>query len=86
MHTLSITYDKVRRNHIHNLLRLTTFLEKLFLKLLIVLRLDSDTAEYHLKHYYLPGEYMEMDIKIGGMGIGKISYQQYAKETLLKSK
>lgn len=86
LHQLSITYDKLRKNYVQNRLRLRAFLEQVFPELLTVLKLDSDTAIYLLKRYYLPRHFIEMDIEKEAIAIEKVSQKQHGKNTLQKLK
>jgi len=86
MHRLSITYDKLRRNYVQTRLRIRAFMEQLFPEFFQVLNLDTDTGKYLIKRYFLPGQYIQMDIEKESKVIVKISHQQHGRDTLNKLK
>ena len=84
MHRLSITYDKLRKNYVQNRLRIRALIEQVFPEFFKVLNLDTLTAKYLVKQYFLPQHYIEMDIEEETEKIRKVSQRRHGKETLLK--
>lgn len=86
MHRLSITYDKLRKNYVQNRLRIRALMEQLFPEFFQVLNLDTDTAKYLIKRYFLPRHYIELDMEKESKVIMKISQKQHGRDTLNKLK
>jgi transposase len=86
MHRLSITYDKLRKNYVQNRLRIRALIEQVFPEFFKVLNLDTLTAKYLVKRYFLPQHYIEMDIEEEAGKIKKVSQRRHGKDTLLKLK
>jgi transposase len=82
MHHLSITYDKLKKNLVQNRNRLRALVERVFPEFVTVLNLDTDTALYLLKHYFLPGHYIDMDMEEVIPEIQSISQKQHGRQTL----
>jgi transposase len=82
MHHLSITYDKLKKNLVQNRNRLRALVERVFPEFVTVLNLDTDTALYLLRHYFLPEHYVDMDIEEVVPQIQRISQKQHGRQTL----
>jgi hypothetical protein len=82
MHYLSITYDKLKKNLVQNRNRLRALIERVFPEFVTVLNLDTDTAQYLLKHYFLPEHFIDMDIDHVIPQIQNISQKQHGRDTL----
>lgn len=84
MHELSLTYCKMRKTLQQQRARLRAYIEYVFPEFLNIVNLDTETARYLLKDYFLPQHYLELDIESVGQQIGKISQNQYGHQTLEK--
>jgi transposase len=84
MHRLSITYDKLRKELAQNRARLRAALEQLFPEFLSVLEPDTLTAQYLLKQYLFPNEFLALDIAQEAKAISTISRHQHGLQTLLR--
>ena len=82
MHHYSITYNKLRDNLVQNKTRIRAQVERIFPEFLNILPIDTDTALYLLKSYFLPGDFLKLDIEGVSKEITKISQKQHGKETL----
>lgn len=82
LHHLSITYDKLKKNLVQNRNRLRALVERVFPEFVTVLNLDTDTALYLLRHYFLPEHYVDMDIEEVIPQIQRISQKQHGRQTL----
>jgi len=86
MHHYSITYNKLKDNLVQNKTRIRALVERIFPEFINVLSLDTDTALYLLKSYFLPQDFLEIDTEEVSKEIMKISQKQHGKETLRKLK
>jgi transposase len=86
MKTLSLTYDKLRKDLQSNQARLRSQIKRIFPEFLQTVTLNTKTALYLLSKYLYPEEYIAMDISIIATEIRKISYQQYNQDTLIELK
>lgn len=84
MHELGITYAKIRKNLLQQRLRTRAYVEYVFPEFFQAVDLDTETARFLLKQYFLPRHYLDLDIKMVGAHLAKISNQQYGVETLRK--
>jgi transposase len=82
MHELAIIYAKIRKNLLQQRLRTRAYIEYVFPEFFEVIDLDTDTARFLLKQYFLPQHYLQLDTETVGAQIDKISRQQYSIETL----
>jgi transposase len=82
--TLSITYDKLRKDLNRNLQRVGSFVGRYFPEFLQILNLGTDTARYLLSRYYLPHHFIQMDVEKEGRVIARISRSQHGTETLMR--
>ncbi len=76
-HELSLTYDKIRKSLQQQTARLRALIERVFPELLTLLRLDSLTARHLLRHYLLPGEYLQLDLATETRNLQQISRNQH---------
>ena len=81
---LGITYDKLRKELAQNRSRLRSALEQLFPEFLSVLEPDTQTAQYLLKRYLFPKDFLAMDIAHEAKAIAAISRHQHGLQTLLR--
>ena len=86
MHHYSITYNKLKENLVQNKGRIRAQIERIFPEFLDILSIDTNTAKYLLKRYFLPKHFLEIDIKKEAKQIMQISRSQHGEETLLKLK
>jgi len=84
MHTLSISYNKLRKDHSSYQGRLRAAIELIFPEFLEVITLGTKTSFYLLGKYIFPEEYLNMDIEFESLQIGNISRQQYGIKHLQK--
>jgi transposase len=82
MHNLSIAYHKLRKELVCNRQRLRAFMDLVFPEFLNIIKPDTQTALYLLKKYFLPQDFINMDIKKEALIIKKISISQYGLESL----
>lgn len=73
MHKLSITYDKLRKNYVQDCNRIHSLIDRVFPEFFKVFDLDSKTALYLLGRYFLPTDFLNMDIDQESKNIEKIS-------------
>jgi len=76
MHKLSITYDKLKKNYVQDRNRIHALIDRVFPEFFKVLDLDSKTAVYLLHKYFLPEDFLNMDIFQETINIKKISKNQ----------
>ena len=84
MHRLGITYDKLRKNYVQNRLRIRALIEQHFPEFFRVLNLDTDTGKHIIKRYFLPEDFLKMEINQEAEIIMKISQKQHGRDTLNK--
>jgi transposase len=84
MHRLGITYDKLRKELAQNRARLRAALEQLFPEFLTVLEPDTQTAQYLLKQYLFPNEFLDLNIAQEAKAISAISRHQHGLQTLVR--
>ncbi|MFQ6115701.1 MAG: transposase [bacterium] len=84
MHELSMTYCKARRNLLQQRARLQAYMGYVFPEFLQIVNLDTETARYLLKDYFLPEHYLSLDVESVGAQLARISQNQYGTETLKK--
>jgi len=93
MHSLSISYDKLRKNLVQQRNRIHALLDRCFPEFFKVLSTESKTAAYLLGKYFRPGHFLTMDIDEECEVIRKLSYgnigrghleklQQYARQSI----
>jgi len=77
-----MTYCKIRRTWLQQRARLRAYIGYVFPEFLDIVKLDTETARYLLKQYFLPEQYLHMNIESVGKEIAKISQNQYGVQTL----
>ncbi|RMD66373.1 IS110 family transposase [Candidatus Pacearchaeota archaeon] len=82
MHELSLIYCKMRKTLQQQRARLRAYIEYVFPEFLRVVKLDTETARYLLKDYFLAHHYLNLDVVSVGRKIAKISQNQYGCQTL----
>ena len=84
MHTLSIAYNKLRKDHSSYRGRLRAAIELIFPEFLEVITLGTKTSFYLLEKYLFREEYLNMNIEVESLQIGNISRRQYGIKHLHK--
>jgi len=84
MHTLSIAYNKLRKDHSSYQGRLRAAIEQIFPEFLEVITLGTKTSFYLLEKYLFPEEYLNMDIHLESLQIEAISRRKYGIKHLHK--
>lgn len=84
MHTLSIAYNKLRKDHSRYLGRLRSALDLIFPEFSEVITLGTKTSFYLLGKYLFPEEYINMNIEFESLQVGTISRRQYGIKQLQK--
>ncbi|NQV18862.1 MAG: IS110 family transposase [Armatimonadetes bacterium] len=84
MRTLSIAYDKLRKDYSSYRGRLRAAIELVFPELLNVITLGTKTSYYLLEKYLFPSEYLNMNIQSESIKIEKISRSKYGIKQLRK--
>jgi transposase len=84
MHTLSIAYNKLRKDHSSYRGRLRAAIEQIFPEFLEVISLGTQTSFYLLGKYLFPSEYINMNIKLESLQIEAISRRKYGMKHLHK--
>ena len=74
MHSLSITYDKLRHNLVQQRNRIHALLDRCFPEFLKEFALDTQTAAYLLGKYFLPQHFLSMEIETESETIRKLSW------------
>jgi transposase len=74
MHSLSISYTKLRHNLVQQRNRIHSLLDRCFPEFLKKFSLDTKTAAYLLEKYFLPGHFLSMDIETESEVIRKLSW------------
>ena len=82
MHQLSMVYSKIKNSMLQQRSRLRTYITYVFPEFFDVVRLDTNTARFLLKRYFLPKHYLELDLDKVAAEIAKISGNQYGRRTL----
>ncbi len=82
MHQLSMVYCKIRNTLLQQRSRLRTYIGYVFPEFFEVVRLDTHTARFLLKRYFLPKHYLELELEKVTAEIAKISGNQYGLATL----
>ena len=82
MHSLSLTYHKLRQNLVQQRNRIHALLDRCFPEFLKAFSLESKTACYLLSKYFRPGHFLMMDIEAEAEVIRKLSYGNYGREHL----
>ena len=84
LHTLSIAYNKLRKDHSSYRGRLRAAIELIFPEFLEVITLGTKTSFYLLGKYLFPEEYINMNIEFESLQIGTISRKKYGINQLQK--
>lgn len=84
MHRLGITYDKLRKELAQNRSRLRSAIEQIFPEFLTVLEPDTQTANYLLKRFLFPKDFLEMNLEKEAKTIATISRHQHGITTLIQ--
>ncbi len=82
MHRLSITYTKLRNGLAQNRARLRALVEQIFPEFLTLIAPNTRTAQYLLRNYLFPHEFLAMNIHQEAGVISKLSRRQYGLDTL----
>jgi len=82
MHNLSIAYDKLRKNYVQQRNRIHSLMDRVFPEFFKVLNLDTLTGQYLLSKYFLPSDFLTMDIDAETKAIEKISHKNHGRNTL----
>jgi transposase len=82
MHALSIAYDKLRKNYVQQRNRIHSLMDRLFPEFFRVLNLDTPTWQYLLSKYFLPSDFITMDIDEETKAIERISHKNHGRQTL----
>jgi len=82
MHNLSIAYDKLRKNYVQQRNRIHSLMDRVFPEFYKVLNLDTLTGQYLLSKYFLPSDFIDMDINEETKAIEKISHKNHGQQTL----
>ena len=82
MHSLGITYDKLRKALAQNRARVRALLDRFFPEFPKIMTPSTNSAVYLLKKYLYPDEFLAMDIDSEEKVIEKISRKQYGRKTL----
>lgn len=83
MKTLSLTYNKLRKDLSRNYLRLRSIINRVFPEFLSIVPLDTETALYLLKDHLHPRDFLELDMNNTAEAIMTISQKQHGMETLI---
>ena len=84
MKTLSLTYNKLRKDLQSNQARLRSQIKRIFPELLKSININTSTALFLLARYLYPHEYLNLDLEKTAREISKISRNQYNLATLLE--
>jgi transposase len=84
MHSLSITYHKLRKNLVQQRNRIHALLDRCFPEFFKVFSTESKTACYLLGKYFRPGHFLMMDIDAETEAIRKLSYGNIGRGHLQK--
>ncbi|MCD6440527.1 MAG: IS110 family transposase [Candidatus Marinimicrobia bacterium] len=80
--TLSLTYNKIRKDLSRNQLRLRSMLNRIFPEFLTNLPLDTETAYFLLSKYLHPQDFLDLDVADTVPKMLSVSNQQHGIETL----
>lgn len=83
MKTLSLTYNKIRKDLQSNQARLRSQVKRIFPEFMQIVTLNTETAIHLLSKYLFPEEFINMDIETTTSEIRKISWQ-YDQSKLLE--
>jgi transposase len=82
MHSLAISYDKLKKQLVIAKQRLRSQVDQLFPEFSTVMKLDSDTARYLLSKYITPQDFLNMNIFQELISLRKVSRNHHGVETL----
>lgn len=82
MHNLSIAYDKLRKNYVQQRNRIHSLMDRVFPEFYKAINLDTLTGRYLLGKYFLPSDFINMDIDEETKVIEKISHKNHDRKTL----
>ena len=82
MHNLSIAHDKLRKNYVQQRTRIHALMDRVFPEFYKVLNLDTLTGQYLLSKYFMPSDFLTMDIDKETKTIEKISHKNHGRQTL----
>lgn len=82
MHSLSLTYHKLRKNLVQQRNRIHALMDRCFPEFFKEFSLESKTGCYLLAKYFRPGHYLMMDIDAEAEAIRKLSWGNYGREHL----
>ncbi len=80
--TLSLSYNKLRKNLTQNQHRLRSTIARIFPEFLNIVPLDTDTARFLLSHYLHPKDFLNLDVTATAVKMLNISKQQHGRQTL----
>ena len=84
MHTLSISYDKLRKNLVQQRTRIHALMSRCFPEFLKIFNLDTKTANYLLGKYFLARHFIDMDVEYEARQINRLSRNQCGKGRIEK--
>ena len=84
MHQLSITYCKLVQNYVQQRTRLRALVELIFPEFAEILLLRTKSAHYLLGKYFLPQDFLELDLEAEIKALEKVSGKQHGEITLSK--
>ena len=82
MKTLSLTYNKMRKDLAKTHLRLRSMINRVFPEFLSIVPLDTDTAHFLLSNYLHPEDFVNLDVSGTVAEMLKVSKQQHGMESL----
>jgi transposase len=82
MHNLSIAHAKLRKNYVQQRNRIHSLMDRLFPEFFKVLNLDTLSGQYLLSKYFLPSDFLNMDIDEETKALEKISHKNHGRKTL----
>lgn len=82
MHSLSIAYDKLRKNYVQQKNRIHAIIDRLFPEYFKVMDLDTKKSLYLLSKYITPDDFIHLDISEEVDQLNRISRQNTGKDTL----
>ena len=80
--TLSLTYNKIRKNLFQNQHRLRSTIARIFPEFLSIVPPDTDTARFLLTNYLHPSDFLNLDVATTAVKILNVSKQQHGMQTL----
>ena len=84
MHSLSISYHKLRKNLVQQRNRIHALIDRCFPEFLKVFSLETQSAAYLLGKYFLPSHFLAIDIEAESETIRKLSWGNCGRGNLEK--